>query len=103
SRKNVKNIPNEPTNIPMSTHVGWNIAQLDGRESRCRLVMMITNRSNHIPTFTNMAHSSTPAQCCRTERIHSSCGPMQLQNTISQNAHQYGPSGRLRNTDCSKW
>jgi hypothetical protein len=31
NKNNVKNIPIVPMKIPISTNVGWNIVQLDGR------------------------------------------------------------------------
>ena len=41
-----------PINIDQSNIVGEYIAQLDGTKSRCKLVTIITKRSNHIPTLT---------------------------------------------------
>ena len=43
-----------PRNIPISTKVGENIVQLDGRKSLCKEVTIITNHSNHIPIFTKI-------------------------------------------------
>ena len=46
--------PIVPIYIPMSTKVGENIDQLDGKKSLCRDVTIITKRSNHIPIFTKI-------------------------------------------------
>jgi len=52
SRNRVRNTPQLPMKIMMSTAVGWNMFHSPGRKARCRLVTMITNRSNHMPTVT---------------------------------------------------
>jgi len=51
-KKQVKNSPNVPKNIPTSTQVAWYITQLLGKKSLCSEVTIITKRSNHIPIFT---------------------------------------------------
>ena len=53
-KKQVKNNPNEPKKIPISTKVGEYITQPEGKYSLCREVTIITKRSNHIPTFTTI-------------------------------------------------
>lgn len=53
-KKQVKNNPNEPKKIPISTKLGEYITHPDGRYSLCKDVTMITKRSNHIPTFTTI-------------------------------------------------
>ena len=54
SKNKVKNKPIVPTYKPTSTSEGLYITQLEGRKSRCKEVTTITNRSNHIPIFTNI-------------------------------------------------
>jgi hypothetical protein len=53
-KKQVKNKPNVPTNIPISIMVGEYITQPEGRYSLCKEVTIITNLSNHIPTLTTI-------------------------------------------------
>jgi len=47
---------------------------------------MMTNRSNHIPTFTSRQTTSSTAGVVRTFRSHSVCGTIALHVTIVQNA-----------------
>src|SRR5919199_612034 len=53
--KSVKNKPMVPKNIEKSKIVGRYMPHEEGTKSRCRLVTMMTNRSNHMPTLTNIA------------------------------------------------
>ena len=54
-RNNVKNKPKLPASIDKSTQVGIKTNQLEGKKSRLSEATMITNRSNHMPTFTKIA------------------------------------------------
>ncbi len=51
---------------------------------------MITNRSSHMPTFTNIATTNSRIGVVRTFRNQSACGAMMLQSTSSQYAHAVG-------------
>tara|TARA_B100001758_G_C18293338_1_gene548254 strand:+ start:782 stop:1012 length:231 start_codon:yes stop_codon:yes gene_type:complete len=54
SKNSVEKSPKLPISIMMSTFVGEKYAQLDGRKSRLKEVIVITKRSNHIPMFTKI-------------------------------------------------
>ena len=57
--------PIVPKNVMKSQVVGEYISHDDGRKSRCRLVTMMTNRSSHIPTLTNIADTKSAAMLRR--------------------------------------
>ena len=80
--------PNVPKNIAMSTHVGPKSAQLLGRKSRVRLVMMMTNRSNHMPMLMHIATNITTNRFRRSLGNHSSCGKKTLHANIVHAAHE---------------
>jgi len=62
---------------------------------------MMTKRSNHMPTFTHRATARMTQTLVRAFLDQSTCGATTLQQTITQNAHAYGPKGRFMNTNCS--
>src|SRR5262245_34843742 len=97
SRYSVVNTPRDPTKIMMSTGVGWNMFHSAGRNARCRLVTMITNRSNHIPTVTAMETMKITSGLVRIALFQKTCGEMTLHEIIVQYAHQYGPKARFLN------
>ena len=56
----------------------------EGRKSRCRLVTIITKRSSHMPTLTNMATIHTASGELRTFFIHTTCGTISIRNTCQR-------------------
>ena len=54
SRKSEVKIPSVPMYVQMSTQVGINRPQEEGRKSRCNPPTMMMKRSNHMPAFTHM-------------------------------------------------
>ena len=46
--------------IPQSQRVPWYMPHDDGRKSRCSDVGMMTKRSSHMPTLTNIAVMKSP-------------------------------------------
>ena len=62
---------------------------------------MITNRSNHIPTFTSSDRTNSASRFVRIRLIHRNCGTITLHVTMIQYAHAYGPSARFRNANRS--
>src|SRR6478736_5506918 len=88
SKKSVKKRPNVPMNVMTSIQVGWYIAQLEGRKSRCSEVTIMTNRSNHIPTSTHSATAMVQKRLVRAFLNQKTCGLTTLQNIIVAYAHQ---------------
>ncbi len=84
SKNNVQNNPKLPTNIPISTGVGRNNAQLDGVKSRQSEVTIITNRSNHIPMFTKIQTTTIIHGVVRIFLNQKTCGIKTLQLTMIQ-------------------
>ena len=84
SRNNVPKSPNVPMNIQMSTQVGWNCAQAEGRKSRERVVAMMTKRSYHMPAFGNWQMIQTQTRWVRKYLNQKICGAMTLQNIMLQ-------------------
>src|SRR5205085_16910 len=74
--------PIEPRYIAQSQIVPWYMPHDDGRKSRESEVGMMTKRSSHMPTFTNMAVTKSPRGLVRMRLNHISCGARPLQ-TIS--------------------
>ena len=70
----LKNSPIVPINIEKSQMVGRYIAQDEGKKSRCRLVTMMTNRSNHIPMLTINEITNSSGTFHLAFRDHSICG-----------------------------
>src|SRR4051812_597738 len=91
----VRNRPIVPSNIAQSHRVGMNIPQLDGAKSRCKLVITMTNRSTHIPTFTDAATKNKCIGRVRTSLDQSACGTRTFRNIRHQNIQPYGPKARL--------
>ena len=58
--------------------------KLDGRKSRCRLVTTMTNRSNHMPTFTRITTGYISNADRRIFLNHSNWGTSTLQVTMVQ-------------------
>ena len=54
NKNKVKKNPIVPRKIPISTNVGENIVQAEGKKSLCKDVTIITNLSNHIPILTKI-------------------------------------------------
>ena len=84
SNVKVKNSPKSPTIWSQSTHVGWNCPHEPGRKSWCSDCTMMTNRSYHIPTFTNVTTISTNHGVCRHHRTQNTCGMKRLHVIITQ-------------------
>jgi hypothetical protein len=82
SMNNVRNNPKVPAKVMMSTLVGLYIAQLDGRNSRCRLVAMMTKRSNHMPASTSRATAMVAHRLVRSDLIQKICGLTTLQKIM---------------------
>ena len=59
------NNPKLPRNVRISTHDGSYIPQLLGKKSFANEVMTMTNRSNHMPTFTSNDAANMMASCAR--------------------------------------
>ena len=55
SRKRTEKNPKVQKKVNMSTTVGEEKPQLEGRKSRDKVVLAMTNRSNNMPTLTKMA------------------------------------------------
>lgn len=100
-KKQVKNNPNEPKKIPISTIVGEYITQPAGKYSLCNEVTIITKRSNHIPTFTTIDNIKMNQGVVRAHLNQNTCGAIKLQVIILQYAHQYGPVALLMKAYCS--
>ena len=84
SVNSVKNNPKLPISIKMSIQVGWKYAQLEGTKSRQREVIVITNRSNHIPMFTKTQMITMNQGVVRHHLIQNTCGIKTLQLTMIQ-------------------
>ena len=89
NRNSTPKRPNAPNMVPMSTQVGTNRSQLEGKKSLARLVTMITKRSNHMPTLTKRLRMNISGMLVRTFLNQKSCGVMTLQLTMIQYAHEY--------------
>src|SRR3954447_5368457 len=94
--------PIEPPYIAQSQRVPWYMPHDDGRKSRCSEVGMMTKRSSHIPTLTNMAVMKRPAVEVRMRRNHISCGARPLQTISIAYIFQYGPVTRFSHMYRSK-
>src|SRR5262245_23894626 len=92
-----RNRPIDPTYIDQSHFVAWYIPHDDGRKSRCSEVGMMTKRSSHMPTLTNMAVTNSITGEVRKRLTHMSCGASPLQTMSMAYIFQYGPWMRLRN------
>ena len=84
NRNKVKNSPNAPAMVPMSTQVGVKNSQELGRKSLAKELTMITNRSNHIPTFTTRLRKNISGMLVRMALNQNNCGVMTLQLTINR-------------------
>ncbi len=91
-----------PKNVAQSQKVGVNMLHDDGTKSRCRLVMTMTKRSSHMPTFTASATRNSATRLVRTRRDQSACGTITLNSINPQNTQPYGPKARLAIMYCSK-
>src|SRR5215217_3027591 len=87
SRNRVKKRPNVPMKVPTSTIVGVYMDQLLGRKSRCRLVTMMTNRSNHMPTLMTNDSAKMATGDVRIFLNQNRCGDTTLHVTMIQYAH----------------
>src|SRR5437016_11437738 len=94
SRK--RNKPIDPRYIDQSHFVPWYIPHDDGRKSRCSEVGMMTKRSSHMPTLTNIAVMKSITGLVRNRLTHMSCGASPLQTMSMTNIFQYGPWTRFR-------
>ena len=63
----------------------------DGRKSRCSDAGMITKRSSHIPTLTNIATTNSQNGEVRKRLNHISCGARPLQIQSATYIFAYGP------------
>src|SRR6266849_2491282 len=89
------NRPIEPMNIDQSHFVPWYMPQDDGRKSRLSEVGMITKRSSHMPTFTNIAVMKSTSVLVRNRFTHMSCGANPLQTIRAMYIFEYGPKMRF--------
>src|SRR5438045_581301 len=87
--------PIEPRYIDQSHLVPWYIPHEEGRKSRCSEVGMMTKRSSHMPTFTNIAVTKSIAGEVRKRLTHISCGARPLQTMSMMYIFWYGPKTRL--------
>ena len=78
-----------------SQRVPWYMPHDDGRKSRDSEVGMMTKRSSHMPTLTNIAVMKRPAVDVRMRRNHIICGARPLQTMSIAYIFQYGPCTRL--------
>src|SRR5262249_27575780 len=85
----------EPSSVAISQRVGQYIPHADGRKSRCKLVITITKRSSHIPTFTTRHSTNNSGSERRTRRNQSARGNTTLHASVSQVVSQYGPLSRF--------
>src|SRR4051812_16149752 len=90
----VRNRPMLPSSVAQSQNVGKYIAQLEGTKSRCRLVTTITNRSTHMPRFTDKATKKRATVFVRTFCDQSNCGTTQFSAIKPQKTHPYEPNAR---------
>src|SRR5712692_8001863 len=93
SRK--RNNPMDPTNIDQSHFVPWYMPHDDGRKSRCSEVGMMTKRSSHMPTLTNIAVMYNTTALVRKRLNHINCGARPLQTISIQYIFPYGPKARF--------
>src|SRR5947209_14298292 len=91
-----RNRPIDPRNIDQSHLVPWYMPQDEGRKSRCSDVGMITKRSSHMPTLTNIAVMNSITGEVRKRLTHMSCGARPLQMISMMYIFWYGPKTRLR-------
>src|SRR6266567_3614097 len=91
----VRNNPTLPKSVAQSQTVGKNMPQADGTKSRCKLVTMMTNRSSHMPRFTDSATMKRVSGLRRMRVDQSACGTSTLKNISAQNIQPYGPKARL--------
>src|SRR5437764_3463459 len=84
----IKN-PIEPRNVRMSQSVGLKIPYDDCKKSSLKLLVIIMNRSNHIPTSTMRETTKRTAWLRRSGRTQSTCGTMVLQVKRNQTTHAY--------------
>src|SRR5258706_14455438 len=89
-----RNRPIDPRYIDQSHLVPWYIPHDDGRKSRDSDVGMMTKRSSHMPTLTNIAVTKRPNVEGRIRRNHIICGARPLQTISMAYIFQYGPVTR---------
>src|SRR6266567_251552 len=98
SRNHMKNQPKLPAMMPQSAQVGLYVALANrSNGSPASDTTMITNRSNHIPTFTKIEMTNSARMLVRMFLRHRSSGRNALQMIIVQLAHQNGPNARYQN------
>src|SRR5262249_32828135 len=103
-RKRRKRVPKKlivPNNRPKSTQVGLYIAQLEGKKSRWRETTTITNRSDHIPTFTSIETIQVATTLVRIFLAQNTCGARTLQKISNQNMYANAPNIRLATENSS--
>src|SRR5262245_30587550 len=98
-----RNSPIEPTYIPQSHFVEWYMPHDEGRKSRCSDVGMMTKRSSHMPTLTNIAVMKSTTGEVRKRLSHISCGASPLQTMSIAYIFQYGPCRRFCHMYHSNW
>src|SRR5689334_17530999 len=91
----VRKRPTLPSNVAQSQIVGTYMAQLEGTKSRCKLVTTMTNRSTHIPRFTERATRKRASSWVRTRLDQSNCGTIQFRVIKPQKTQPYGPKARF--------
>src|SRR2546430_343702 len=97
-RNHMKNQPKLPAMMPQSAQVGLYVALANrSNGSPASDSTMITNRSNHIPTFTKIEMTNSARMLVRMFLRHRSNGRNALQMIIVQLAHQNGPNARYQN------
>ena len=75
----------------------------EGTKSRCRLVTMMTKRSSHMPTLTNMATIQTPTEEVRIRLIHRVWMASTLHRISIHQDQRMGPSMRFITMKLSYW
>ena len=96
------NHPNAPTVIPISTGEKLYPPHAAGMNSRESDWKMMLKRSNHIPMLMKIERTKRNGMFVLNDLIQRSCGKIQLQKVIPQNAIQYSPNGRNQNWKRSK-
>src|SRR5204863_5723668 len=89
NRNGIMKNPIEPRNVRMSHTVGLNTPYDDGKKSSLKLLVMIMNRSNHMPISTTIETTNSTAWFRRSGRIHSTCGTIVLHVNKNQTIHAY--------------
>src|SRR5258706_336921 len=91
-RSRKRTSPIDPPYIAQSHFVPWYMPHDDGRKSRDSDTGMMTKRSSHMPTLTNMAVKKSQNVEVRQRFIHMSCGANPLRTISASYMCRYGPA-----------